>query len=91
MDAAEKLLARMRRSKSEWSYEDLCRLYEGYGFVKKEGSKHCLFKHPKYPHLRATVARHRTLAVGYIQHAIVLIGQLKAMEEAEGGHTESTR
>lgn len=82
MDSAEKLIAKMRRSKSGWSYDDLCRVYEGYGFEKKEGSKHCLFKHPQYPYLRATVARHRTLATGYIHHAIALIDQLKAMEEA---------
>lgn len=77
MDAAEKLLEKMRRTKTGWKFDDLCKLYEGFGFVKKEGGKHCLFKHPQYPSLRATVARHRVLKIGYIQDAIERIDQLK--------------
>ena len=76
MSKAEKLLNKMRTSKAGWSFEDLEVLYTGFGFEKREGGKHTVYIHPDFPELRATVARHRTLAAGYIQHAISLIDQL---------------
>lgn len=80
MSPAEKLLARMRQSKAGWGFHDLDALYRGFGFEAREGGKHVMHVHPQFPQLRATVARHRSLPIGYIQHAIRLIEELKELE-----------
>lgn len=72
----DKLLERMRRSKTGWSHDDLKKLYLSYGFLMRDGNKHSIFSHPVFPDLRATVARHNTLAIGYVQYAIKLIDKL---------------
>lgn len=83
MADAEKLLSRMRASKSGWGEKDLRSLYFGFGFQLREGGKHCFYFHPKYPQLYATVARHDPLAIGYVATAIKLIDQLKKMESSD--------
>ena len=80
MGPAEKLLVRMRASKYGWGYKDLENLYLGFGFEIEQGSRHTMFIHPKHPQLRATAARHRTLAVGYVQHAVKIIDELLRLE-----------
>ena len=80
MTDIEHLLERMRRTKDGWSYDDLDRLYIGFGFIMREGGKHRIYIHPTFPELRATVARSRSLAKGYIRHALYLIDRLKEME-----------
>lgn len=80
MDAAEKLLERMRASKAGWGEKDLETLYRGFSFEVREGSRHRFFYHSKYPQLYATVARHNSLAKGYIATAVKLIDQLKQLE-----------
>lgn len=77
----EKLLDRMRRSKAGWRSDDLENLYLSFGFERCEGSKHAMFIHPTFPELRATVTRHRSLPIGYIQFAVKLIDKLKELEE----------
>jgi hypothetical protein len=68
------LLARMMRGKHGWGPDDLERLYLSYGFHKREGAKHTVYSHRADPlQLRATVARHSSLPIGYIQTAIRLI------------------
>lgn len=76
----ERLLERMRRSKAGWTFTDLEKLYLGLGFRMREGGKHRLYIHPKFPELRATVTRSRSLAKGYIEHALHLAKRLKEME-----------
>jgi hypothetical protein len=80
MSKAEKLLEDMRASKHGWGPHDLFTLYTGFGFTHQEGRRHTLYKHPKYSFLRATVARHSRLAVGYIEDAIDLVDKLKQLE-----------
>ena len=80
MSQADKLLERMKNSKAGWGADDLHALYVGFGFEFREGGRHVIYIHPKFPELRATVARHKTLAIGYIQHAISLIEKLKDLE-----------
>ncbi len=80
MPSIERLLERMRRSKAGWSFADLEKLYVGLGFEVREGGKHRLYIHPKYPELRATVTRSRSLAKGYVEHALQLATRLKEME-----------
>jgi predicted RNA binding protein YcfA (HicA-like mRNA interferase family) len=71
----------MRQSKAGWRFGDLERVYLGLGFEVVEGGKHRLYIHPKFPELRATVARSRSLPIGYVQHALKLAERLKQMEE----------
>lgn len=80
MSKADKLLERMRNSKAGWSADDLHALYVGFGFDFREGGKHIIYIHPEFPELRATVARHSSLAIGYIQTAIRLIDSLKKLQ-----------
>jgi hypothetical protein len=82
MTSAEKLYQRMRRTKAGWKPSDLDRLYRGFGFEVREGAKHTLYIHPEFPNLRATVTRSRSLAVGYIEHALELI---EALKQERGG------
>ena len=80
MARPEKLLERMRRSPSGWGPDDLATLYTGFGFQRREGSNHTVYSHPQYPDLRATVARHSSLATGYVKFAVQVITELKARE-----------
>jgi hypothetical protein len=80
MRDAEKLLARMRASKADWNFKDLETLYLGFGFTYREGSKHRMYYHPTHPELYATVARHTSLAKGYVVDAVKLIDRLKQLE-----------
>ncbi len=73
---AERLLARMRRSKADWKPSDLRRLYFGFGFEVDEGGSHSIFIHPVYPQLRATVPRHAPLPKAYAAFAVKLIDEL---------------
>lgn len=80
----EDLFARMLRTKTGWGQKDLEQLYLSYGFDKREGGNHSVCSHAADPRvLRATVARHGSLAIGYIQTAIKLIRHLKALQEKE--------
>ncbi len=63
---------------------NLFTLYVGFGFDFREGGKHIIYIHQEFPELRATVARHKSIAVGYIQHAISLIDKLKKLKEEDG-------
>ncbi len=80
MSHVDHLLDRMRRTKDGWSCDDLDKLYVGLGFNMREGKKHRVYIHPIFPDLRATVARSRSLAKGYITHALYLADRLKEME-----------
>ena len=83
MSSAEKLLARMKRTKAGWTHKDLDTLYRGFGFEADEDGPHTVYVHSKYPQLRASVTRSRTVAVGYVQHALKLIEQLQDLERKE--------
>ena len=80
----EKLLASMRRSKAGWGWNDLDRLYTSFGFSKREGGKHTIYVFPQNPNLRAVVARHRSLPVGYVSTALRLIDMAKAVANPGG-------
>jgi hypothetical protein len=84
MPPIEHLLESMRRSKGGWSADDLEKLYVGLGFEFREGGKHRVYIHPKFPELRATVTRSRSLAKGYIEHALHLAKRLEEMEAKHG-------
>ena len=79
MSSADSLFQKMKQSKYGWRYHDIVTLYRGFGFEQREGGNHTIFFHPVHRHLIATVARHRSLPVGYVQKAIALIETLKAL------------
>lgn len=83
MSSADSLLQKMKQSKYGWRYNDITSLYRGFEFKQREGGNHTVFFHPVHRHLIATVARHRSLAVGYIQTAIKLIDTLQELESAK--------
>ncbi len=79
MTAADKLRARMSRTKEGWSPADVDRLYRGFGFRVREGAKHRIYSHPRFPWLRATVARSSPLATGYVETALELLDRLDVL------------
>lgn len=83
MGDAAKLLERLRRSSANAKREELIALYEAFGFEIRHGKNHDLAVHPKFPMLRATIARHNSLAVGYFKTAVKLIDTLTAKREAK--------
>lgn len=83
MSRRDKLLEKMRKSKTGWKFNELESLYVKFGFEKYEGSRHTMYIHPDFPELRATVTRHKSLAIGYVHHAIKLIDRLKELKEGE--------
>jgi len=85
MGSGDKLLSKMRDSKTGWQFHDLDRLYRYYGFKVREGGKHCIYTHPEHPSLLATVTRSRSLPIGYIQHAIKIIDKLLELSQKKEG------
>jgi len=83
MSSVDRLLERMRQSKAGWRFADLEKLYLGLGFDFQEGKRHRIYIHPEFPQLRATVTRSRTLAKGYIDHALKLAKRLEELEAKE--------
>jgi hypothetical protein len=87
-EAAEKLLERMRSSKSGWSQTDFGHLFEGFGFKYREG-KHRVYFHPRFPDLIMGVPRHNVLKKWVARDAVKLIDELKNRLELEGEGNES--
>ena len=79
--SAEKLLERMRRSKSGWKRKDIESLYEGFGFELHHGAKHDYYKHPDYPELRDTLKRSRNIPEYNVRKAVRLIDRFIAMRD----------
>jgi hypothetical protein len=79
----EKLLKRMRRSAAGWKPADLAKLYEGFGFEIRHGSRHDVIIHSRYPQLRTTLPRHKPIAKAYIAEAVKLVDKLRELEQQE--------
>ena len=79
----EKLRARLARTKQGCRPRELDRLYVSYGFEKREGKKHTIYTHPRYPKLQAAVARHTRLHRFYVQTALTLLADLDVLEQEE--------
>ena len=78
-----RLLARARASKADWTRIDLDTLYRAFGFEITPGSKHDIVKHHRYPYMRATLTRSNPLAKGYVAVAVNMIDQVIALEKEE--------
>ena len=74
---AEKLLARMRKSKSGWTSQDLLRLFRGFGFDVRNGSSHDVITHTAYPSLRLTLPRRLKDSTPYVSKAIKMIDNME--------------
>lgn len=74
----------MRRSKAGWKPVDLHRLYEGFGFVIKQGKEHEVVKHPRYRQIPpAYIPRHRKLAIYVVTQAIQRVDQAIELRNQE--------
>ena len=78
---AEKLLERMRRTKANWKRHDLDTLYEGFGFVLRNGSNHDVVSHPEFPQLSDTLPRHRKVPEYNVRKAIKHIDTLSKLRK----------
>ena len=78
---AQKLLERMRNTKSGWKRSDLATLYRGFGFVITHGKSHDIVRHPEFPQLRASLPRHTALAKGYVEYAVKLVDRLQQLRK----------
>lgn len=73
---AQKLLERMRNSKSGWTSQELHRLYRGFGFDVRNGSSHDVITHSAYPSFRATLPRRLKDSTPYVSEAIKMIDNM---------------
>ena len=83
MSRGEKLLARMRASKADWSAEEVVRVYLWAGFEVEQGAKHIVVQHPIHPALITTVRRGNPLPTGYIETLLELVDELGRLEGGE--------
>ena len=74
--AADKLLERMRATKTGWGQKDFERLLKGFGF-KVVGKKHDIYIHTIYSDLRIGVPRHNKLKKWVAQDAVKVVDELK--------------
>jgi len=80
---AERLYERMRRSQANWRLSDLLRLYDGFGFLIQEGTRHTKVKHV----VTLTSSKPSRVHAGsdipapYIRSAIRVIGELLRREK----------
>ena len=79
----KKLRGKLARTTQGCRERELHRLYRSYGFEKKEGGRHTIFKHPSYPQLIGIVARHRYLNRSYVTNALKLLDLLDTLEAEE--------
>jgi hypothetical protein len=84
----QKLLDQMRRTKSGWKPGDFERLYTGFDFVRREGGEHTVYSHPVHKDLRATVARHSSLATGYAATALRIVDELLRRQSPDADQKE---
>ena len=66
----------MRQTRFGWGQDDFRRLYRAYGFEVIEGGRHIVARHPEFPDLNTTVARHDELDPAYARTAVRLIDEL---------------
>lgn len=77
-----KLLRRLRQSKTGWRVKDLKTLYEHYGFIIRSGAKHDVITHPDFPQIRDMLPRGSgELAPEYAKDALKSIEKVLAMFE----------
>jgi hypothetical protein len=86
--AAQKLLDRMRKSRSGWKRQEIDRLYEGYGFVIEPGGNHDKVSHPDYPQLVTSLPRHGRAHEYVVTQAIKNIDKFIELEREKETQNE---
>lgn len=79
--SSEKLFEKAKKTQSGWKRQEIDRLYEGFGFIIRQGSSHDIVSHPDYPHLRQTLPRQRKIKPVYVRQAVKLIITLLNQQE----------
>ena len=90
---AQKLYERGQNSKAGWKARELITLYEGFGFIIREGKgSHRVVSHPDYDDLGTVITVHPSKEVGkaYVEQAIKDIKDLleRQQVETEGDENE---
>jgi hypothetical protein len=83
MSKAEKILDRMRVTSAGWGQKDFEHLFDGYGFEKRQGNRHTIYFHPKYPELWISIPRHNNMKNCYPRDAVKLIDELIVKQNKE--------
>ena len=79
---------RMRSTPAGWGEDDFHTLYNGFGFLAREGRDR-VYTHPDYPGLKpAMVGRHKDLLPAYTYTALK---RVQHIIDAEGLTPENTR
>lgn len=86
--AAQKLLERMRRSKTGWKRDDVAQLYTGFGFTIQSGGSHDKVTHPDYPQLITSLPRHPKVHEYIVVQAVKNIDRLLELEKAKEATNE---
>ena len=77
--AAQKLLERMKNTKSGWGQKDFDLLFRGHDFEFREGKKHRIYWHPQFPELMISVPRHDSLKEWVARDAIKILSKLEEL------------
>jgi len=79
---AERLLDRMRQSRSGWKPHHFQTLYIGFGFTHISATKHDVYIHPEFVDIRDTIPRHKKeLSKAYASDAVKNIDLLLKLQK----------
>lgn len=85
MASGAKLLERMDSSPHDWGEGDLERLLLHFGFWKKEGGNHTIYRHELLPDGQVVVVpRHRNVRAHVVRKAVRAVKMVKQRREADG-------
>jgi hypothetical protein len=90
--SGERLLARMRASKADWSAKEVLTVYRSLGFTVTEGRRHTRVQHPRFPWLLGTIRRSDPLPTGYIETLLELeaaLAGLLAKEQRDAANADT--
>ena len=78
----DKLLKKLRQTKSGWTARELAKLYEYFGFKIRKATKHDVITHPDFPDIRDMLP-HETgeLQPDYARDALKSIEKILPKEE----------
>jgi len=79
--SADKLLQKAKNTQSNWTRQEIDRLYRGFGFIIRHGRNHDIVSHSDYSDLRETLPRHRKVKPVYVKQAVRLINTLINRQE----------
>jgi hypothetical protein len=72
-----KLLEKMRNNSHGWMLNDLDTLLSAWGFQHRNGAKHNVYNHPRFPDLRLTIPHDRRAPAVYVDDAVALVDEIQ--------------